>query len=100
MKLRRFCLAISAPGNLHFEKIIIKTIGVKFHSEIKIVFSTSINSVIKVSDENLHCVFDVRGDAIRELQKKNIYPIAIYIKPKVSNRIRTNLLDDQIAWLM
>lgn len=64
------------------------------------LYGTSINSVIKVSDENLHCVLDVRGDAIRELQKKNIYPIAIYIKPKVSNRIRTNLLDDQIAWLM
>ena len=54
----------------------------------------------KVSDQNLHCVLDVRGDAIRELQKKLIFPVAIYIKPKVSNRTRSNLLDDQIAWLM
>lgn len=64
------------------------------------LYGTSIHSVKKVSDQNLHCVLDVRGDAIRELQKQLIYPIAIYIKPKLSNRTRSNLLDDQIAWLM
>jgi len=64
------------------------------------LYGTSIHSVRKVSDEGLHCVLDVRGDAIRELHKKGIYPIAIYIKPRVSNRTRASILEDQIAWLM
>ncbi|CBY19989.1 unnamed protein product [Oikopleura dioica] len=48
------------------------------------LYGTSINSVKAVSSKGLHCVLDVRGDAIPELQKKSIYPIAIYIKPKLS----------------
>lgn len=63
------------------------------------LYGTSINSVIDVSKSGLHCVLDVRGDAIRELQKKSLYPIAIYIKPKISNRTRAPLIDDQVTWL-
>lgn len=63
------------------------------------LYGTSINSVIDVSKQGLHCVLDVRGDAIRELQKKNMYPIAIYIKPKIPPRSRQNPMEDQIAWL-
>jgi guanylate kinase len=63
------------------------------------LYGTSINSVKDVSSSGLHCVLDVRGDAIRELQKKTMFPIAIYIKPKVNNRTRAPLIDDQVAWL-
>jgi hypothetical protein len=52
-----------------------------------------------VSRRGLHCVLDVRGDAIPELQKKSIYPIAIYIKPKLSYRRGMNVLDEKIVWL-
>ena len=63
------------------------------------IFRTSINSVKAVSSRGLHCVLDVRGDAIPELQKKSIYPIAIYIKPKLSYRRGMNVLDEKIVWL-
>jgi len=63
------------------------------------LYGTSINSVKAVSSRGLHCVLDVRGDAIPELQKKSIYPIAIYIKPKLSYRRGMNVLDEKIVWL-
>lgn len=63
------------------------------------LYGTSINSVKAVSSEGLHCILDVRGDAIPELQKKSMYPVAIYIKPKLSYRRGINVLDEKVTWL-
>lgn len=45
--------------------------------------STWINAVFFFSfSQGKHCILDVSGNAIKRLQVAQLYPIAIFIKPK------------------
>ena len=43
---------------------------------------TSIQSVKGAGERGKHCILDVSGNAINRLQQSQLYPIAIFIKPK------------------
>ncbi|XP_075707514.1 disks large homolog 2 isoform X3 [Rhinoderma darwinii] len=46
------------------------------------LYGTSVQSVKFVSERGKHCILDVSGNAIKRLQVAQLYPIAIFIKPK------------------
>lgn len=46
------------------------------------LYGTSVQSVREVSESGKHCILDVSGNAIKRLQVAQLYPIAIFIKPK------------------
>ncbi|KAK0182437.1 hypothetical protein PV327_000579 [Microctonus hyperodae] len=46
------------------------------------LYGTSVASVREVSEQGKHCILDVSGNAIKRLQVAQLYPIAIFIKPK------------------
>ncbi|KAG3272375.1 disks large homolog 3 isoform X4 [Ictidomys tridecemlineatus] len=46
------------------------------------LYGTSIQSVRAVAERGKHCILDVSGNAIKRLQQAQLYPIAIFIKPK------------------
>ncbi|XP_052470555.1 disks large homolog 3 isoform X7 [Carassius gibelio] len=46
------------------------------------LYGTSILSVRAVAERGKHCILDVSGNAIKRLQQAQLYPIAIFIKPK------------------
>ncbi|XP_074105496.1 disks large 1 tumor suppressor protein-like isoform X4 [Cotesia typhae] len=46
------------------------------------LYGTSVASVREVSEKGKHCILDVSGNAIKRLQVAQLYPIAIFIKPK------------------
>ncbi|XP_070406827.1 disks large homolog 3 isoform X5 [Nothobranchius furzeri] len=47
------------------------------------LYGTSILSVRTVAErQRKHCILDVSGNAIKRLQQAQLYPIAIFIKPK------------------
>ncbi|KAK9518232.1 hypothetical protein VZT92_023544 [Zoarces viviparus] len=47
------------------------------------LYGTSILSVRTVAEQQgKHCILDVSGNAIKRLQQAQLYPIAIFIKPK------------------
>ncbi|XP_068445391.1 disks large homolog 3 isoform X3 [Clinocottus analis] len=47
------------------------------------LYGTSILSVRTVAErQGKHCILDVSGNAIKRLQQAQLYPIAIFIKPK------------------
>ncbi|XP_023311086.1 disks large 1 tumor suppressor protein isoform X3 [Anoplophora glabripennis] len=46
------------------------------------LYGTSVASVREVADKGKHCILDVSGNAIKRLQVAQLYPIAIFIKPK------------------
>ncbi|XP_041652934.1 disks large homolog 3 isoform X7 [Cheilinus undulatus] len=46
------------------------------------LYGTSILSVRTVAERGKHCILDVSGNAIKRLQQAQLYPIAIFIKPK------------------
>ncbi|XP_019603549.1 disks large homolog 3 isoform X4 [Rhinolophus sinicus] len=46
------------------------------------LYGTSIQSVRAVAERGKHCILDVSGNAIKRLQQAQVYPIAIFIKPK------------------
>ncbi|KAJ1058167.1 hypothetical protein K5549_019580, partial [Capra hircus] len=46
------------------------------------LYGTSIQSVRAVAERGKHCILDVSGNAIKRLQQSQLYPIAIFIKPK------------------
>nr|XP_032833763.1 discs large homolog 1-like protein isoform X8 [Petromyzon marinus] len=46
------------------------------------LYGTSVLSVREVAEKGKHCILDVSGNAIKRLQIAQLYPIAIFIKPK------------------
>ncbi|XP_064414028.1 disks large homolog 2 [Latimeria chalumnae] len=46
------------------------------------LYGTSVQSVRFVAEMGKHCILDVSGNAIKRLQVAQLYPIAIFIKPK------------------
>ncbi|XP_011863034.1 PREDICTED: MAGUK p55 subfamily member 6-like [Vollenhovia emeryi] len=46
------------------------------------LYGTSVASVREVAEKAKHCILDVSGNAIKRLQVAQLYPIAIFIKPK------------------
>ncbi|XP_055297810.1 disks large 1 tumor suppressor protein isoform X10 [Sitodiplosis mosellana] len=46
------------------------------------LYGTSVASVKEVAESGKHCILDVSGNAIKRLQVAQLYPIAIFIKPK------------------
>ncbi|XP_053241472.1 disks large homolog 2 isoform X21 [Podarcis raffonei] len=46
------------------------------------LYGTSVQSVRFVAERGKHCILDVSGNAIKRLQAAQLYPIAIFIKPK------------------
>ncbi|XP_071550383.1 disks large homolog 4-like isoform X10 [Panulirus ornatus] len=51
------------------------------------LYGTSVASVKEVAEKGKHCILDVSGNAIKRLQVAQLYPIAIFIKPKSSEQI-------------
>lgn len=41
-----------------------------------------LNETCSVFAQGKHCILDVSGNAIKRLQQAQLYPIAIFIKPK------------------
>ncbi|XP_063298808.1 disks large homolog 1 isoform X1 [Pelobates fuscus] len=55
------------------------------------LYGTSVQSVREVAERGKHCILDVSGNAIKRLQIAQLYPIAIFIKPKsVENIMEMN----------
>ncbi|XP_072379965.1 disks large 1 tumor suppressor protein isoform X10 [Diabrotica undecimpunctata] len=46
------------------------------------LYGTSVASVREVADKGKHCILDVSGNAIKRLQVAQLYPIAVFVKPK------------------
>ncbi|XP_068122800.1 disks large homolog 2 isoform X15 [Hyperolius riggenbachi] len=46
------------------------------------LYGTSVQSVKFVAERGKHCILDVSGNAIKRLQVAQLFPIAIFIKPK------------------
>ncbi|XP_065353940.1 disks large 1 tumor suppressor protein isoform X3 [Cloeon dipterum] len=46
------------------------------------LYGTSVASVRQVAEKLKHCILDVSGNAIKRLQVAQLYPIAIFIRPK------------------
>ncbi|XP_069825810.1 disks large homolog 2 isoform X8 [Dendropsophus ebraccatus] len=46
------------------------------------LYGTSVQSVKFVAERGKHCILDVSGNAIKRLQVAQLYPIAIFIKPR------------------
>ncbi|XP_069474708.1 disks large homolog 1 isoform X19 [Ambystoma mexicanum] len=62
------------------------------------LYGTSVQSVREVAEKGKHCILDVSGNAIKRLQIAQLYPIAVFIKPKsVENIMEMNkrLTEDQ-----
>ncbi|XP_042222965.1 disks large 1 tumor suppressor protein-like isoform X2 [Homarus americanus] len=51
------------------------------------LYGTSVASVKEVAEKGKHCILDVSGNAIKRLQVAQLYPIAIFIKPKSGEQI-------------
>ncbi|XP_048844411.1 disks large homolog 1 isoform X4 [Brienomyrus brachyistius] len=55
------------------------------------LYGTSVQSVREVAEKGKHCILDVSGNAIKRLQNAQLYPIAVFIKPKsVENIMEMN----------
>uniref|UniRef100_A0A8C7R9Y1 Discs, large homolog 2 (Drosophila) n=1 Tax=Oncorhynchus mykiss TaxID=8022 RepID=A0A8C7R9Y1_ONCMY len=50
------------------------------------LYGTSVQSVKYVAERGKHCILDVSGNAIKRLQVAQLYPIAIFIKPREMNK--------------
>ncbi|XP_034461562.1 disks large homolog 2 isoform X9 [Hippoglossus hippoglossus] len=62
------------------------------------LYGTSVQSVKYVAERGKHCILDVSGNAIKRLQVAQLYPIAIFIKPKSIDSlmdINKRLTEDQ-----
>jgi len=46
------------------------------------LYGTSVQSVREVAEKGKHCILDVSGNAIKRLQVAQLFPIAVFIKPK------------------
>ncbi|XP_076871140.1 disks large homolog 1 isoform X14 [Brachyhypopomus gauderio] len=51
------------------------------------LYGTSVQSVREVAEKGKHCILDVSGNAIKRLQLAQLFPIAIFVKPKSMENI-------------
>jgi guanylate kinase len=51
------------------------------------LYGTSVASVRQVAEKLKHCILDVSGNAIKRLQVAQLFPIAIFIRPKTVESI-------------
>ncbi|XP_072540289.1 disks large homolog 1 isoform X21 [Salminus brasiliensis] len=51
------------------------------------LYGTSVQSVREVAEKGKHCILDVSGNAIKRLQLAQLYPIAVFVKPKSMENI-------------
>ncbi|XP_053354093.1 disks large homolog 1 isoform X5 [Clarias gariepinus] len=51
------------------------------------LYGTSVQSVREVAEKGKHCILDVSGNAIKRLHLAQLYPIAVFIKPKSMENI-------------
>lgn len=52
------------------------------------LYGTSVASVKEVAEkQGKHCILDVSGNAIKRLQVAQLYPVAVFIKPKSAEQI-------------
>ncbi|XP_060723648.1 disks large homolog 1 isoform X3 [Tachysurus vachellii] len=55
------------------------------------LYGTSVQSVREVAEKGKHCILDVSGNAIKRLHLAQLYPIAVFVKPKsVENILEIN----------
>ncbi|XP_046716842.1 disks large homolog 1 isoform X1 [Silurus meridionalis] len=55
------------------------------------LYGTSVQSVREVAEKGKHCILDVSGNAIKRLHLTQLYPIAVFVKPKsVENILEMN----------
>ncbi|XP_022530874.1 disks large homolog 1 isoform X22 [Astyanax mexicanus] len=55
------------------------------------LYGTSVQSVREVAEKGKHCILDVSGNAIKRLQLAQLFPIAVFVKPKsVENILEMN----------
>ncbi|XP_052414382.1 disks large homolog 1 isoform X14 [Carassius gibelio] len=62
------------------------------------LYGTSVQSVREVAEKGKHCILDVSGNAIKRLQLAQLFPIAVFVKPKsVENILEMNkrLMEEQ-----
>ena len=62
------------------------------------LYGTAVQSVIDVAVQGKHCILDVSANAIKRLHVAQLYPIAIFIKPKGLESIlemNKRMTDDQ-----
>ncbi|XP_056607309.1 disks large homolog 1 isoform X20 [Triplophysa dalaica] len=51
------------------------------------LYGTSVQSVREVAEKGKHCILDVSGNAIKRLQLAQLYPVAVFVKPKSMENI-------------
>jgi disks large protein 1 len=51
------------------------------------LYGTSLAAVKDVADKGKHCILDVSGNAIKRLHAAQLYPVAIFIRPKSAESI-------------
>ncbi|XP_058257937.1 disks large homolog 1 isoform X6 [Hemibagrus wyckioides] len=51
------------------------------------LYGTSVQSVREVAEKGKHCILDVSGNAIKRLHLAQLYPIAVFVKPKSMENI-------------
>ncbi|XP_036426178.1 disks large homolog 1 isoform X9 [Colossoma macropomum] len=51
------------------------------------LYGTSVQSVREVAEKGKHCILDVSGNAIKRLQLAQLFPIAVFVKPKSMENI-------------
>ncbi|CAF0708015.1 unnamed protein product [Brachionus calyciflorus] len=51
----------------------------QFHGNL---YGTSVQSVKEIAEKGKHCILDVSGNAIKRLKMAQLYPIALFLKPK------------------
>lgn len=62
------------------------------------LYGTSVQSVQDVASQGKHCILDVSANAIKRLHVAQLYPVAIFIKPKSIDSIlemNKRMTDDQ-----
>lgn len=51
----------------------------QFHGNL---YGTSVQSVKEIAEKGKHCILDVSGNAIKRLKMAQLYPIALFVKPR------------------
>uniref|UniRef100_A0A8C9WP40 Discs, large homolog 2 (Drosophila) n=1 Tax=Scleropages formosus TaxID=113540 RepID=A0A8C9WP40_SCLFO len=59
------------------------------------LYGTSVQSVKYVAERGKHCILDVSGNAIKRLQVAQLFPIAIFIKPRCMQEMNKRLTEEQ-----
>lgn len=64
------------------------------------LYGTSVASVREVAERGKHCILDVSGNAIKRLQVAQLYPVAVFIKPKSVDSVMWVLRYPELFWYL